>query len=280
MSINFESELHQFRNALLSQGYSPGTIRCYSARLEGFLQYAILQHQDSSQITAVAQEYLDQLACRAKPHTVNGCITAIEHYFVQKYGARHTFKRLLVTAPEPAVLTANEQELLLSAVKSYGSARDRALVALLMFCGLRIGECLSLRLCDVRTETGTMPVVTIRGKAKRTVPLNSFVREALEALVAVRTAAGGQGSSPLFVNRFGRGISPGSLEMRLRNLSHKVGLNVGPADLRRTCLSKLAGTTNDLVLVAQIAGYKYIDSAIKFAQFRCDPAQAMESLLL
>ena len=126
--------------------------------------------------------------------------------------------------------------------------RDRAILGLLLGCGLRRAELVGLRTEDfqVREEHWVIADLIGKGKHIRTVPVPAWVkREVDEWTVAAEISKG-----PIFrrVNRFGEiwggGITPKAIWHVVKAAAQRAGIqNLAPHDLRRTCarLCHLAG---------------------------------------
>jgi integrase len=114
---------------------------------------------------------------------------------------------------------------------------------LLAYCaGLRMGELVRLRLCDLRLEEGTLEIRETKFFKSRRVPLKPSVVAALKTYLALRTAAGLPQScdSPLFCHGKG-GYAYLPAEQLLRRVIQAAGLKPqagrrGPRvhDLRHT----------------------------------------------
>ncbi len=89
----------------------------------------------------------------------------------------------------PRALSRDEKRRLLRAAER-ASARDRALVVLMLFAGLRIGETVALDIDDVTISTrkGLVVIRSGKGDAYREVALNALVRAVMEEWISERTA--------------------------------------------------------------------------------------------
>jgi site-specific recombinase XerD len=147
-------------------------------------------------------------------------------------------------------LTAEQGRLLwqMPNVEAMKGKRDRALLALLLACGLRRKEAVDLRLRDLEQREDHWAIVDLVGKGGhiRTVPIPDWVRAQLEIWIA----AAGIGEGKLFrrVNRVGRiwgdGLTERAVWHIVREAAMKAGIaKIAPHDLRRTCarLCQLAG---------------------------------------
>ena len=126
--------------------------------------------------------------------------------------------------------------------------RDRAIVALLIGCGLRRAELVGLKRQDFQLREEHWVIADLIGKGKhiRTVPVPEWAKHAVDAWTTVAGAPDG----PIFrrVNRlekvWGDGITPKAIWHIVKAAAAKAEIpNLAPHDLRRTCarLCHLAG---------------------------------------
>jgi integrase len=133
-------------------------------------------------------------------------------------------------------------------------ARDHAMLAMLIGCGLRRGELLALRLESIQQREEHWVIADLVGKGGhvRTVPIPMWVKTAVDAWT---TAAGiARGIVFRAINKAGRiwgdGMSPKVLWDVVRLAAGRAGIEkLAPHDLRRTCarLCHLAGGELDQI---------------------------------
>jgi site-specific recombinase XerD len=219
-----------------------------------------------------------------RPATVNLSLAALDHFY--RFLGMSTTHSLREESPKlaPHSLTPAEQKHFLRMVKSKAEVRDRALVLLLLYTGLRLGECVALNRNDVSLAARQAQITIRAGKGNRyrQVPLNNQVREALlewdnhrrqnfEDTDLTETA--------FFLSRLGRRISPRGVDLRLRSLAAQAGLPLSAHTLRHTCLTNLVRGGHDLVLVAEIAGHKRLETTRRYSLPSAqDRENAMQSL--
>ncbi len=135
--------------------------------------------------------------------------------------------------------------------------RDEALLNLLLYTGLRVGEAAALRLDDL-VLNGKAAKVTVRsgkGLRYREVPLHKDARQALAAYMQVRPADQGD---HLFLGQRGPLGSRG-IQMQLAALGQAAGVTVTPHMLRHTFATRLLRESGaDLVTVAALLGHASI----------------------
>src|SRR5579859_552418 len=118
--------------------------------------------------------------------------------------------------------------------------RDRALLALMVACGLRRHEVVSLRAEDLQQREEHWAIVDLVGKAGhiRTVPIPEWVH--IELNDWLRCAGIEPGKIFRKISRFGRvcadGISDKAIWHIVKSAASKVGIHaLAPHDLRRNC---------------------------------------------
>jgi len=135
-----------------------------------------------------------------------------------------------------------------SCLETTRGKRDRAILALLIGCGLRRAELVGLRTHDLQIREEHWVIADLIGKGKhiRTVPVPVWAKRAIDGW----TEAAGINSGRIFrrVSRFGKiwgeGITPKAIWHVVKAAAERAGIqNLAPHDLRRTCarLCHLAG---------------------------------------
>jgi integrase/recombinase XerC len=135
---------------------------------------------------------------------------------------------------------------------------------------------------DVRVSArkGLVIVRSGKGETYREVPLNADVREVLKAWLKERAKCFPQISEPaLFLNLKGRRLSTRAIDLVLRQLGREAKLELSAHVLRHTCITNLVRRGNDLVLVAEVAGHKRLETTRRYSLPSLeDRESAMEGL--
>jgi len=160
----------------------------------------------------------------------------------------------------PRALTEDEQRALLHATED--KPRDRAIVVLLLYTALRLSELVALDVGDARISArkGLLVVRSGKGDQYREVPLNRPVRAALEAWLTVRAKHVDAGEPALFVGPQGRRLSARAVDLVIRKAAARAGLRLSAHVLRHTCVTNLVRDGNDIVLVAELAGHRRLET--------------------
>jgi integrase len=132
--------------------------------------------------------------------------------------------------------------------------RNRAMLAMLIGCGLRRGELLALTIEAIQQREEHWVIVNVSGKAGhvRTVPIPSWVKAVIDQWTASAGITGGRVFRA--INKMGRvwgkGMTPKVIWEVVREAAHRAGIDkLAPHDLRRTCarLCYLAGGELDQI---------------------------------
>jgi integrase len=152
-------------------------------------------------------------------------------------------KRHGVRAGNWLTLDQAEQLLALPDPATHKGRRDRALLALLVGCGLRRQELAGLRIEQIQQRDGRWCVVDLAGKGNRlrTVPMPAWTKAALDDwLAAARFTAGlALGSVNKGDRITGQGMSAQSIYEVVDAYGKRLGVTLAPHDVRRT-FAKLA----------------------------------------
>lgn len=141
----------------------------------------------------------------------------------------------------------------------YAAARDRAILELLYSTGLRIGECVSLRVSQIDELSGMVRVIG-KGRKERMSPLGRPALRALREALALRDALFPHlrgPAAPLFVNRHGGRLTARSIQRILKPCLAAAHLpaHVTPHTLRHSFATHLLDAGADLRSVQELLGH-------------------------
>ena len=149
----------------------------------------------------------------------------------------------------PRVLEWQQVE---TAVAGEPNPRDRAILALLAFAGLRRGEVIAASAGDYSRGSRSLRV---RGKGNkdRVVPLHAVAIGALETYLATRGSLGSR--DPLFVSGRGR-IGKRPVISAVARAGHRLGLRLHPHLFRHTFATELLNRRADLRVIQALLGHE------------------------
>jgi site-specific recombinase XerD len=205
---------------------------------------------------------------RWKPASVNLALAALDSFYTQLGLGRPIVRREELSKSAPRAITVDEQRRLLR-ITERARARDRGIVVVLLYTGLRLAELVALDVDDVKMSArkGVVIVRSGKGDAYREVPLNALVRQVLDEWLAERKtkAVDQSGERPLFVGRSGRRLSKRSVDDVVRGLGKDAGVSLSAHILRHTFLTRMVRQGSNLVLVAELAGHRRLETTRRYS---------------
>lgn len=210
-----------------------------------------------------------------RPATINRILAALSVFFdwAVKEGYARTnpardVKRVRQVKPAPKALERRELLRFVRAVHAGGSARDAAMVTLLLHTGIRVAELCALTMDDVTLgdRSGSIVVRNGKGMKARTVPLNATARRTLKSWLAER----GEGPGALFTRKKGLGsesLGPRTVEYMIKKYALAAGLEgVSPHTLRHRFCKSLVDAGESLDRVAALAGHANLNTTARYTQ--------------
>jgi site-specific recombinase XerD len=272
--------LQTYSKHLETVGKSVHTVKAYTHDLTGFAHWFAQITGDAFDPQVIGPhdiaEYRSYLLTRRKkPATVNRRLVALQRFYkwVQKQGhtSNNPFEVLEGVRVRqqqgiaPKWLDPNQQMALLRAVRKGKSARDLALIELMMKTGLRVSELVDLTLVDVglAERAGRVIVREGNGGKYREVPLSKEVRYALEMYLQKRSE---DESQRLFLGQRGPLNVPG-VQYLVAKYAYQARLaDVTPHSLRHTFGKNLVDAGVSLEQVAALLGHESLDTVMIYTK--------------
>jgi integrase/recombinase XerC len=199
---------------------------------------------------------------------VNLALAGLDSFYTQLGLGRPIVRREDLAKAAPRAITEEEQRRLLR-MGDRAKARDRAIVVMLLYTGLRLAELVALDVDDVKMSArkGIVVVRSGKGDAYREVPLNALVRQVLDEWLAERKTkvADAHAERAVFVGRSGRRLSKRSVDDVVRGLGKDAGVALSAHILRHTFLTRMVRQGLDLVLVAELAGHRRLETTRRYS---------------
>ena len=184
--------------------------------------------------------------------------------------------------PAPAVRRALELEQVRDVERAsdrLASARDRAIMAVLLRTGLRVGEVAALEVGDLRVTQRTGELIVRHGKRdqRRVVPLVASARRELRDWLAERAALAGvdPDEGPLWIRRGGGSLSVRSITTIATIVMRDAGVEESAHALRHTLATRLLRErAADLTLVADILGHADVRTTRRYTRSTIEDRRA------
>ena len=265
----------RFQTMLRAQERSPCTVKQYGHIARMFLGYV---GKPLEEVTRTDLERFREHLVLQRHYSKNSVYTTVR-------GLACLFRSFHLDAAEgfdpprrperlPHYLTEEETHRLFEAVKD--SPRDSAIVHVLAFGGLRVGELCHLTLDDLEFERNVLHIRSGKGDKDREVVLEERSRAALDRYLADR-AVSGIGTPRLFP------VGTVTVERVIRRAAKDAGIprRVTPHMLRHTLATALLSRGCDIRFIQKLLGhasvattqiYTHVDtSALREAYTRAKP---------
>lgn len=159
----------------------------------------------------------------------------------------------------PDVLTFDEMESLLSSfdLASPIELRNRTIVETIYACGLRISECLNIKLTDIDKNNLIIRVMG-KGSKERIIPFYPRLLELIDKyLLEYRDIYASQDSPYLFISTRGNKMSSRSVQLMLQDVQNRlpIKVNIHPHMLRHSFATHLLDNGADLRVVQELLGH-------------------------
>lgn len=279
--------LYEFQAYLLAEDRSPVTIAGYSGDIRLFAKWYGEKSGEVLEPEAITNEVVrgykqHLLNHAAKPKTINRRLAALATYahWLEQAGyvrnARNPVlgvKAVKEVALAPKWLDEKQRAALLRAIdKEVEDAmrryprlrliylRDAAIVKLILFAGLRVGEIVQLRMSDITLDERKGSVIVREGKGtkRREIPLNAKARKALSEYLIIRPNVD---SDDLLLGQHNDGVQSKTIQRAVQRFSKKALLkNVTPHTLRHSFAKALIDAGISLEKVAALLGHSNLNT--------------------
>lgn len=188
-----------------------------------------------------------------------------EHYPVQSDIMDHlTDMKVKRERKLPIVLSEQESVAFLKVIKN---PRDRAIIVIMLFMGLRVSEVVQLNVADIHPNSSG---ITLRGKGakERYVPIHPCVHQAIAEYLLVRpdTPSDNLGE-PLFVTNRKRRIDTSTVRRfikkygaSLSNMESRKKRHLSPHKFRHTFATLLLSNSVDIRYIQELLGHENLST--------------------
>lgn len=263
--------------AMWLHGRAPNTRRAYVREVEAFAAFVGVPF--SAVTLGDVQEYADDLAARGlAPASQGRALAAVKSLFTfaHRIGALPVNVAAVVPLPRLKFTLAERivsAEVVAAVLGAARGARDRALLRLLYFGGLRVSEVVGLRWRDVQAREGGRAQVTVYGKGERTRAVLLPVWLA-EELAELRGDAGD--GEPVFVSRRGGALTAGQAYRIVKAAAARAGVpDLSPHWLRHCHASHAIEGGKAPHVVMSTLGHASLATTSRYLHARPDDSSAL-----
>ncbi|MHA1973024.1 MAG: tyrosine-type recombinase/integrase [Candidatus Hodarchaeales archaeon] len=270
------------------EGRSYGTIDCYADKLKGFLWYAT-NYNWPDEISAITTQHLREFLAylRETAHRFNSkCPRAMKpcnSTTIQKYyralsamynwlineGIVDISPLIKIRVPKAekkvikALSSAEVNQLISSLPNTFDGIRNKAIILILVDCGLRLGELLNLKMVDINIEQQLMKVDGKTGE--RIVRYGKTTWQALNRYLKVRAKVNGHNDS-LWLTEKGISLKDSSVETMFIKLRNKTGIHVHPHLLRHTFATMWLKNGGEGLMLQRLLGHTTLMMTNRYCQ--------------
>jgi len=264
-------------NDFLESLPSPNTAQAYGEDLADFAKWFEQTNGQELQpdlVTSIdLREYQSHLmkVRGLKTSTVNRRLSAIKSWL--KYCKETNRVKEIPNFPKqnslpkqaPKALEKLEVARFLRALERENKPRDKALISLLLYAGLRVGEAVITKLSDIEMSErkGKVVVRSGKGSKRRAVPLNSEAREMIRPWIEKHP-----GGEWLFPGQKDH-LTERAAQTIIKKYAFLGKLDLAkmtPHVLRHTFATRLLRAGIDIVIVAELLGHAYLDTTRRYTQ--------------
>ena len=243
-------------------GYAPGLRDLKGLRSTDFRSFLAARNADGLSRTSTARAV----------STLRGLFRFLEKRGFATNAAIHALRTPKVPKSVPRALTEDDAVLAVNTIEDLASEpwvgkRDKALLAILYGCGLRISEALSLgrdQIMGASERTGTLRVLGKGGK-ERVVPVlpavAGMVRDYLDACPHDPGPDG-----PLFLGRRGKRLNAAVAQKQMRSVRRALGLpeTATPHAMRHSFATHLLAGDGDLRTIQELLGHASLSTTQRY----------------
>ncbi len=279
---SLSSWFNGFFIAKRAEGFSQDTVQDYSRAF----RHLQARHPDPTVLTtAHLRAFLAEMQGRQSSKSVYNLWAALRSFY--KWHSLETGQpnpMLPIPAPktvEPVIepLTQAQVEAIMKAAE-YGQRRarpgqrtyqprrptglrDRAMILVMLDCGLRASELCRLEVQDVELDTGRVHVRLGKGGKGRLVWLGKHTRRALWRYMILRDAKSG----PLFVTQTDKPLDRNMLRQVLVRIGVRAGVNgLHPHQLRHTFATEFLKNGGNLLALQRLLGHSSLEMVRRYAR--------------
>lgn len=294
--MNLQTLSNEFLASKAAGNRSSNTIYSYQWNFENFTQWCEQEGYTGNDLVGsigaeTIEEHLLYMAnCDYRPHTIiqrYRALRALYRWIERRHGRMELGNPFdMLNEPKtpdllPKAVTYAQLQVLLHNIKpsKYGAAwtatRDRLIIKMFFYTGIRVSEMATLRIDDVDLERRRLRVTRHKTKGVDLVPFSrSLAGELCEWLTTGRPACDHDGLWPASTGDRRMAPEPlttNGIEQMCRYRSDSAGLGtIKPHALRHGCAVHIVQSGGDISLVKRILGHKDIRTSQIYLRFDTD----------
>ncbi len=222
------------------QGTSTRSIEAYHYTLDGFVGYPVTSHG--------INRYLSSLTCANGKAKFYSCLRALCNWlYLNGYVKANPIKRVSPPKIQKRLLPAVSKGQLEILLNHSHCERDKVVMSLLWYSGMRLSECANVKASDFNWDEGTVIVLGKGNKFRKCLAGNSVVRQ-------------------WFSHHNTFKITPRGIQVMLQRLGRETGLRCNPHSFRRGfCVHQIKSGLSTRVVQA-LGGWENITMVERYSR--------------
>lgn len=276
LSEDLPAAIDGFINYCKCKNLSPNTLIYYRSRLDAFHTYVEMSCPGTTPEGVSAQlvrEFLADQNQRRSDTTACHSYVALNTFFsfLVNDGFLDVSPMARVDKPKRRRVVVDTfsleqvESVLATCKRDFVGVRDRAVIVLMLDCGLRVSELCGLRLEDI-DWTGQTMLVLGKGDVERIVPFGHAGRQALNDYLTRRRSLD---TTALFVNVYGNPCNRFTIRSMLQARCERAGISVvrcSPHTLRHTFAVHYLRNGGDVFSLQKLLGHSDLTMTRRYAE--------------
>lgn len=275
--MNDKQAIELFVAALRKEGRSENTVKNYVSDINSFVKY--LGGTRGAALAAAGQKEITQFTHQIEKSglaksTVNRKIQSLrtlyailrEQGVIESNPTEKVKSKKVAKQNETKWLDREQVRSIFKAIDNAKqgeskTAQQRAIISILVNCGLRVQELCDIKMNDIDWEAGLLSVNGKGGKFRR-VPFNSGTKRNIMKWLQYRNIDG----EYLFNTERSDHMTPRAVQHITKKLAEQLNFSFTVHQLRHTALKNVADTTGKLEIVAAVAGHENVNTSRRYVE--------------
>jgi len=264
--LDFSNTMKNLNAELVLRNFSPKTVKAYSYHVKKFLEFT---KKNPLNITKNdVRDYLVYLSSskEVKPATFNLILSSLTFYFenAMKRRMKIDFKRAKLEQNIPTVISRED---VLKLINACSNIKHRLLIEVMYSSGLRVSECLALKIKDLNLDKNYGIVKRGKGNKDRYFMIGKRLKEDIELYLSSR-AGNDKSNIYLFPDHVGH-LCVRTAQCVLQNAKKnaRLGYRVYCHALRSSFATHLLEDGVDIHTVQKLLGHSNIRTTLAYIKY-------------
>lgn len=267
-----KSELKELEMELKLRGLSKNTIKSYVLHNEKLLDYS---GKTPNQITKEdIKSYLGHITVdkNSSPRTISLAYSSFKYYYEDVLKKKIVdFKPPKLPKKLPTVLTKKEVK---SLINNAPTNKSKLIIMTLYSSGMRLSECLNLKVKDIDFENKMAWVRGGKGKKDRAIILSENLIKEVNKVIQ-------SSQEYLFSGKDNKPLSSRNVQKIIKKTTEKAGINknITPHSLRHSFATHLLESGTDIRKIQELLGHSNLQTTQIYTQVSVEELRKIQSPL-